>query len=135
MKTDVLTIHDRIVDLIPANPLSAALNQSMMQLVMFSIFIGVALVRLNPLHARPLMDLARAVRELSMVIVGWAMLLAPVAVLGLLTQITMQVGMDAILGISAYVGTVLLGLVLLIVLYLVLVRFVGKITHLYFCRM
>ena len=127
MKVDISAIHDRIVDLIPANPLSAALNQSMLQLVVFSIFIGVAMVLLNPLHARPLMDLARAVRELSMVIVGWAMLLAPVAVLGLLAQITMQVGVDAILGMSVYVGTVLLGLVLLIVLYLVLVWFVGRI--------
>lgn len=127
MQMDVFAIHDRIVDLIPANPLSAALNQSMLQLVVFSIFIGVALVLLNPLHARPLIDLARAVRELSMVIVGWAMLLAPVAVLGLLAQITMQVGVNAILGMSVYVGTVLLGLVLLIMLYLVLVRFVGRI--------
>ncbi len=127
MKMDIFAIHDRIVDLIPANPLSAALNQSMLQLVVFSIFIGVALVLLNPLHARPLIDLARAVRELSMVIVGWAMLLTPVAVLGLLAQITMQVGVDAILGMSVYVGTVLLGLVLLITLYLVLVWFIGRI--------
>jgi proton glutamate symport protein len=127
MKMDVSAIHNSIVDLIPANPLSAALNQSMLQLVVFSIFIGVALVLLNPLHARPLIDLARSVRELSMVIVGWAMLLAPVAVLGLLAQITMQVGVDAILGMSVYVGTVLLGLVLLITLYLVLVWFVGRI--------
>lgn len=127
MKMDVSAIHNSIVDLIPSNPLSAALNQSMLQLVVFSIFIGVALVLLNPLHARPLIDLARSVRELSMVIVGWAMLLAPVAVLGLLAQITMQVGVDAILGMSVYVGTVLLGLVLLIALYLVLVWLVGRI--------
>jgi proton glutamate symport protein len=132
VKTDVFTIHDRIVDLIPANPLSAALNQSMLQLVMFSIFIGVALVLLSPSHARPIIDLARSVRELSMVIVGWAMLLAPLAVLGLLAQITMQVGIDAILGMSVYVGTVLIGLFLLIVLYLALIWFVGKINPLTF---
>jgi len=121
-----LTLHERIVGLIPANPLRAAINESMLQLVILSMFIGVAIVLLKPAQAKPLVELARSVRALSMIIVGWAMLLAPLAVLGLLAQITMQVGIDAIIGISIYIGTVIAGLLLLISLYLLLVWSVGK---------
>jgi proton glutamate symport protein len=38
------------------------------------------------------------------------MLLAPYAVFGLIADISIRVGVDVLLGMSAYVGTVLLGL-------------------------
>ncbi len=127
-----LTLHDRIVGLIPANPLSAALDESMLQIVVFAILIGIALASINPLRAKPVLDLARAFQELSMEIVSWAMIIAPLAVLGLLSQITMQVGINAIVGMSAYVGTVLLGLLLLLSFYLFIGRVVGGLNPLKF---
>jgi proton glutamate symport protein len=56
-----------------------------------------------------------------MKVVSWAMALAPAAVFGLLAQISVQLGFDALLGMSAYVGTVFLGLLVLLIFYLVLV--------------
>jgi len=124
-KLPTLSLHERIVQLIPSNPLSAALDESMLQLVVFAILIGVALVSIAPARAKPLLDMASAVQELSMKIVSWAMVLAPLAVLGLLAQITMQVGLDALVGMSAYMGTVLLGLFLLLAFYLAVVFLVS----------
>jgi len=54
-----------------------------------------------------------------MTVVRWAMLLAPYAVFGLLAQLTSKIGLDALLGMAVYVATVLAGLALLLVLYLV----------------
>ena len=125
---EVLTLHDRIVGLIPANPLSAALEESMLQIVVFSILTGVALASITPDRAEPLLNISRSVQELSMKIVSWAMVIAPLAVLGLLAQITMQVGIDALMGMSVYVGTVLLGLGLLLGFYLVIVLIVGGVS-------
>jgi Na+/H+-dicarboxylate symporter len=45
-----------------------------------------------------------------MKVVNWTMLLAPYAVFGLIADISIRVGVDVLLGMSAYVGTVLLGL-------------------------
>jgi Na+/H+-dicarboxylate symporter len=44
----------------------------------------------------------------------------------LLAQITIKIGFDAILGMSAYVGTVLLGLALLLITYLGIVLVLGR---------
>ena len=123
-----LTLHDRIVGLIPANPLSAALDESMLQIVVFAILMGVALASIDSNRARPLLELSSSVQELSMKIVSWAMVIAPLAVLGLLAQITMQVGVDALVGMSVYVGTVLLGLGLLLGFYVTVVFIVGGVS-------
>jgi Na+/H+-dicarboxylate symporter len=125
-------LHGSIVGLIPTNPLNAALNESMLQLVVFAILIGISLVSISPKRAQPLLELSRSVQELSMKIVGWAMVIAPLAVLGLLAQITMQVGVNALLGMSVYVGTVLIGLILLLAFYLLIAWAVGGVKPLVF---
>ena len=114
-------LPDRLVALIPSDPIRAALDRSMLQVVLFAIFMGVALVSISQLRARPLLELLGSLQEVSMKVVSWAMLLAPLAVFGLLARLTIQIGFDALIGMSIYVVTVLLGLVLLLVLYLLIV--------------
>lgn len=119
-------LPERIAGLIPENPLAAALEQSMLQVVVFAVLIGIALVSIPNRRARPLLELAGSVQELSMKVVTWAMYIAPLAVFGLLAQITLEVGLDALVGVSAYVGTVLLGLAALVGFYLVIVIVVAR---------
>ena len=56
-----------------------------------------------------------------MTVVRWAMHLAPFAVFGLMARLTSQIGLGALAGMALYVGTVLLGLSILLVVYLALV--------------
>ena len=56
-----------------------------------------------------------------MTIVRWAMWLAPFAVFGLLAQLVAKLGIDALLGMGVYVGTVLIGLLLVFVMHLTIV--------------
>ena len=58
-----------------------------------------------------------------MTVVRWAMRLAPLAVFGLLAQLTSQMGLNVLLGMLVYVATVLIGLLLLLCLYLLLLYF------------
>ena len=115
-------LPDRLVQVIPTNPLKAGLEQNMMQLVLFAVLIGVALLTMNRERARPLLDLLVSVQEVTMVVVRWAMYLVPLAVFGLLAQITSQLGLDALVGMGVYVGTVLAGLLLMLLSYLVIYR-------------
>ena len=69
-----------------------------------------------------------------MTVVRWAMLLAPFAVFGLLAQLTAKLGLDALLGMAIYVGTVLLGLAILFVVYLVIIYFVARQSPLAFIK-
>lgn len=126
-KVELSSVRESIIALIPTNPLSAALNESMLQIVVFSILTGVAIASIETERAKPLIDIAKAVQELSMKIVSWAMIIVPLAVLGLLAQITMQVGLNALVGMSVYMGTVILGLLLLLGVYIMIAFTVGGI--------
>jgi Na+/H+-dicarboxylate symporter len=58
--------------------------------------------------------------------------IAPFAVFGLLAQITIKVGLDALLGMAVYVGTVILGLLLMILVYLIIVSLIARHNPLHF---
>ncbi len=115
-------LPQRLTSIIPTNPLQAGVEQNMLQMVVFSIMIGVALLTLPERQSRPLLELLGSVQELSMVVVRWAMFLVPFAVFGLMLQLTTRLGLDALLGLGVYVLTVLAGLALMLLLYLGLYR-------------
>jgi Na+/H+-dicarboxylate symporter len=119
------SLPSQIVRIVPTNPLQASVEQNMLQVVVFAIFVGVALVTMDSKLAKPLVDLLGAVQEVSMVVVRWAMYLVPAAVFGLLTQLTARMGLDALLGMGVYVLTVL-GALLLAFAFLMLVYTVGR---------
>lgn len=114
-------LPQKLITLLPGNPLSSMVEGQMLQVVIFALIFGIALVTMAPKQARPLLDLLGSLQEVCMTVVRWAMVLAPYAVFGLLAQLTMKIGIDALLGMAVYVITVLLGLMLLLILYLVLV--------------
>lgn len=127
-----LSIPDMIVGLIPISTAKAELDGNILAFVILAIFIGVALMNIDDEDARPLKDLAKSMQAFSMKVVDWAMKLAPYAVFGLLCNITIKIGFDAISSMSMYVLTVILGLLLLLCFYLIIVYFVANIKPLDF---
>ncbi len=121
----LVDLPDRLVQIVPTNPLKAGLEQNMMQVVLLALLVGVALVSMNRRRAQPLLDLLGSVQEVTMVVVRWAMYLVPLAVFGLLAQITTRLGLDALVGMGFYVLTVLLGLAAMLLLYLLICRVWG----------
>jgi len=114
-------LPDKLVTIFPSNPLTSMVEGQMLQVVIFAMIMGVALVMMKPAQSKPLLDLMSSLQEVCMTVVGWAMRLAPLAVFGLMAQLTSKIGLDAILGMGVYVGTVLAGLLILLSLYLVLI--------------
>ena len=128
------SLPERLADLIPTNIDKAMVTMDMLQIVIYAIICGVALVALPKDKSETLLKVLQGMQELSLKIVGWAMMLAPYAVFGLLADIAIRVGLDAIVGMSAYVGTVILGLVLLLSFYLLVAAILGKTHPLRFLR-
>ena len=108
---------EQIINILPDNPLQTMLSGEMLGVVIFTIIIGVALLAIDNQYGEPLVRLLEAVQQICLTIVRWAMELAPLAVFGLMTQITSQIGLDALAGLGLYVITVLTGLLLLIIVY------------------
>ncbi len=121
-------VADRIVSLVPSDPLGAALDQNLLQLVVFAILVGVAILAIERRHADPVLAIVDSVQEISLKVVSWAMRLAPYAVAGLLGKLTLEIGFDALAGTASYVATVLAGLALMVVVYTGLARVIGGIS-------
>lgn len=123
-----------LVNLLPGNPLSSMVESQMLQVVVFAIIVGVALVSMAPVRSKPMLELLGSLQEVCMTVVRWAMWLAPFAVFGLLAQLTMKVGVDALIGMAVYVMTVLLGLLIMFGLYLILLQVLGGVSPRGFLR-
>ncbi|MDX1514747.1 MAG: dicarboxylate/amino acid:cation symporter [Gammaproteobacteria bacterium] len=117
----VAGIPDRLVALVPQNPFASMVQREMLQIVIFSVIVGIALVSMPAQQAKPLLELLGSVQAVCITVVRFAMVIAPLAVFGLLAQLTTKTGLSALAGLSVYVVTVLLGLLLLLCLYLVIV--------------
>ncbi len=123
-----------VIDLLPANPLNALVEGQMLQIVLFAFVIGIALISLPIATARPMLDLLGSLQEVCMTVVRWAMRLAPFAVFGLMAQLTSRTGWQTLIGLSVYVATVLLGLLLMLLLYMVFLRLIVKLDPRRFLR-
>lgn len=117
----VVGVPDVIANILPQNPLSAMVDKEMFQIVLLAIIFGVALISTASGYAKPLLELLSGVQEVCMTIVRWAMLLAPLAVFGMIAQTTINTGLDALLGMAVYVLTVLGGLLILLLVYMLII--------------
>ncbi|MDZ7670340.1 MAG: dicarboxylate/amino acid:cation symporter [Gammaproteobacteria bacterium] len=116
------TLPDAVIGLLPGNPLNSMVEGQMLQVVLFALVLGFALVSLPKATARPLLDLLSSLQEVCMAVVRWAMTIAPLAVFGLMAQLTSRTGWQTLMGLGVYVLTVILGLLVLLGLYLACVR-------------
>ncbi len=112
--------------LIPDNPFNVMANGDMLQVVLLALFLGIAMMSLKDEEAQPLLSLFSAAQKISMVVIGWAMKLAPIAVFCLTAKLLAQLGVAALVGVLYYVLTVVTGLAIVFAFYLLLVWGVAR---------
>lgn len=69
--------------IIPANPIRAAADMAMVPLVVFALFLGFALSRIEEDSADALLKPLRALVDASLIIVGWVLAVGPLGVAAL----------------------------------------------------
>ncbi|KAF6247485.1 dicarboxylate/amino acid:cation symporter [Nitrosopumilus sp. b3] len=122
-------IHDipqSIVGLIPSNPLSSFMSGEMLSIIIFALIVGVSMIALPKKSSQPILDLLESIQKLTMKVVSWAMRLAPFAAFGLIAGITSKVGLSALAVLGAYMTTVVIGLFIMILAYMLIIKFVAK---------
>ncbi len=133
-------LRDALLDIIPKNPLRemvGALDGSspgggMLAVMFFALIFGVALT-LAPERTQPVVALLEGIYDTVMVIVGFAMRLAPLAVACLVFALTALLGVDILRMLAWYVVTVLGGLSLhFCVVYSLLLVLVARMNPLRF---
>ena len=103
-------IVEVLLNLIPRNPVEAAANGDMLQIIVFSVLFGAALSLVQDDRRDTVLNFFRGVNDVAMILVDWVMRLAPYAVFVLLAAVIAQFGLGLLGSLIFYVLTVLLGL-------------------------
>ncbi len=100
---------DLIRNLVPANPIDSLARTDMLQIITFSLILGIALNLMGE-RGRTVRQFVEEVLALSMVVVRWILRLLPFGVAFLLMRTIGQAGADAFVPLAKYMGAVLGGL-------------------------
>ncbi|MFZ9003766.1 MAG: dicarboxylate/amino acid:cation symporter [Bacteroidetes bacterium] len=112
-----------LVDMVPDNAFRAVSdNGLMLQVIFFTIFLGISMLLIGEKAARPLKEFFDALNDVVLKMVDLIMLTAPVAVFALLANVVVSSGdPDLLYALLKYSGVVVLGLAIMIVFYCVVV--------------
>ncbi|NKI32397.1 dicarboxylate/amino acid:cation symporter [Croceivirga thetidis] len=115
-------------DMVPDNAVSAlGNNQLMLQVIFFTIFMGISLLLIGEERAKPLKSFFDSLNDVVLKMVDLIMLTAPYAVFALLANVVVSSSdPEILLALLKYAGVVIAGLLLMIVFYCILVSVFAK---------
>ena len=125
-----------LVDLVPSNIFTAMQdNGNMLQVIFFAIFFGIGLVLIPKKKAKAVKDFFDALNEVILKLIDIIMLAAPYGVFALLAALIAEApSADLFKALGLYTVTVLVGLLLMILFYIVLVRLFTRKSFGFFLR-
>ncbi|WP_227395840.1 dicarboxylate/amino acid:cation symporter [Jeotgalibacillus aurantiacus] len=128
------SVGETLLDIIPSNPIQALAEGNMLQIIAFSIFIGIALTVLGE-KTKGIYKLIEQGNDIFMYLVGLVMKFAPYGTFGLIASALGEAGFESLQSILMYVVVVLLALVIhAIVTYGSIIAFLAKKNPIWFFK-
>ncbi|WP_299627295.1 dicarboxylate/amino acid:cation symporter [uncultured Tenacibaculum sp.] len=123
-----------LVDMVPDNAMAAmSNNKAMLQVIFFAIFLGISMLLIGEKKSEPLKHFFDSLNEVVLKMVDLIMLFAPYAVFALLANVVVSSNdPDLLLALLKYGGTVVFGLLLMVVFYMILISVFVKKNPLWF---
>lgn len=103
---EVPPFTDFLRTLVPTNPISAAANDAILPLIVFTLAFAFALTRLPEDERRPMQGFFGAIGDAMIILIGWVLTLAPIGVFALGLVVGSRAGGAAFGALSHYVLTV-----------------------------
>ncbi|MFD1175605.1 L-cystine transporter [Paenibacillus puldeungensis] len=125
------TIPQQVLDFIPTNPfadMTGARSSSTLAVVIFSAFIGVAVLGLDkkkPEQAESFRKLVEAVYAVVMRIVTLVLRLTPYGILALITNVGATTNAEEIMKLIKFVGASYVALIVMFIIHLILLALFG----------
>ena len=125
-----------VVDMVPDNAISAlGNNAAMLQVIFFTIFLGISMLLIGEKKAKPLKDFFDSLNEVVLKMVDLIMLFAPYAVFALLANVVVSSNdPDLLVALLKYALTVVAGLLLMVSFYMILISVFTKKNPLWFLK-
>ncbi|MDP5107272.1 MAG: dicarboxylate/amino acid:cation symporter [Polaribacter sp.] len=123
-------------DMIPDNAIQAMSdNTSMLQVIFFTIFLGISMLLIGEKRSKPLKDFFDSLNEVVLKMVDLIMLFAPYAVFALLSNVVVSSDdPDLLLALLKYALTVVVGLLIMVAFYMLLISVFTKKNPLWFLK-
>ena len=117
-----------LVDLVPNNIFKATTeNGNMLQVIFFALFFGIGLILIPAEKSKPVKDFFDAFNEVILKLIDLIMLVAPYGVFALLAALVVESpSLDLFRALGMYALTLVIGLFLMGLFYLLLVRIFVK---------
>ncbi|HKA40544.1 MAG TPA: dicarboxylate/amino acid:cation symporter [Burkholderiales bacterium] len=112
LATSKFTLKDFVTHLIPKSFAESMANNEILQIVVFSMFFGVALAAMGE-KAKTLVNAIDELSHVMLRITGYVMKLAPIAVLAAMAATVAVNGLEILLKFAVFMGDFYLGLILL----------------------
>jgi Na+/H+-dicarboxylate symporter len=111
-KTKAFTLKDFIAHVFPSSMVDAMARNEVLQIVVFSIFFGIACASIGD-YAKPVVHLLESVAHIILKMVGYVMNFAPLGVFGAITAVIAIYGLGVLSTYAVYIGEFYLGLAVL----------------------
>ena len=117
-----------LIDLVPSNIVSAASsNRNMLQVIFFAVFFGISLILIPEEKAKTVKDFFDGLNEVILKMVDLIMLAAPYGVFALMAALVVEApSADLFAALGMYAISVVFGLLVMVVFYIVLVKVFTK---------
>jgi Na+/H+-dicarboxylate symporter len=119
-------IPNAISNIIPRNPITSYLEGQMLSILVFALIVGLAMGTLPKESIKPVLDLLESIQKITIHILMFSMKIVPFAVFGLIVGMVAKVGIGSMVGMGAYMGTVVLALGVMLLVYMLILKFVAK---------
>ena len=91
-----------LTSLIPSNPAAAAANGQMVQLILFTLLLALAIARSSATTRSTLVGFFQAMGDAMLVLVRWIVLVAPIGIFALVLPLAARAGTSFVGGIGFY---------------------------------
>jgi Na+/H+-dicarboxylate symporter len=125
-KTKGFSLQNFVEHIVPKSVVEAMATNEILQLVVFSIFFGIALAGMGE-KAKPLIKAFDTIAHVVLKMVGYVMVFAPLGVFGAISAVIASRGLNILITYGKYFAAFLVGIILLwVILLLVGYFFLGK---------
>jgi len=103
------TILGVLIDAVPSNPAKAMAESTVLQIIVFSMLFGVVALY-NPKASEPVINVIGSLEKMMLSLTHGIMKFAPIGIFVLMVDVMAKTGFTAIISLSKYMATVIVGL-------------------------
>ena len=112
---EVVPLSERMMNIVPKNPIAALANGDMLAVIFFAVMVGAGMMLAGD-KAKPLANVVEAGSEVMLKITHMVMEMAPFGVFALIAAVTGTQGIGALAGVVPMAVTLVIGFILQIII-------------------